>query len=632
MLNRKTSHGLTLLVLAALFVAVIMLANVLLRGWRLDLTPNQQYTLSSGTKEILSNLDEPINLYLYFSEQASEKEPQYRAYATRVRELLEEMAGYSSGKLRVNYIDPQPFSEEEDQATSYGIPAVPLRNSQERLIFGLVGTNSTTDKSVVPFFDPGKETFLEYDLARLVESLNKPEKVIIGVISGVPMTGGFDPNTRQMTEGWAVYSQLAELFQMQPLGTDVKSIDATIKVLMLVHPKNLNDDTLYAIDQFVLRGGRLLVFVDPQSSMDQSEADPNNPTANMFAAKTSDVPRLFEAWKVKFDATQVVGDRKTGVEIQPDRSRPPMLSPIILRLQQGQMNQSDIVSGELASVIVDTAGHFKLAEGAEKAGISLQPLLSSSREAMLIAADSVRFVPNPTDLLRDFVPSGEEYMIAGRLKGKLETAFPERAGTEGHLSVSEQPAEIVLFGDVDMLGDPYWVQVQNFFGQKMYNTFANNGQLILNVAENLSGSNALISIRARGTSVRRFEYIEELRRQAGERYVGVENTLNEELRQTEQKLTELQQNKSTDQAMILSPQQKAELERFQERKLEIRKELRKVQADLNQDVRSLGTWLKLLNILVLPLLVAAVGVVAYLRRSRRRTQAALAARNQGDRS
>lgn len=630
MLNRKTSHGLTLVVLAFLFVAVIMLVNVMFRGWRVDLTPNKQYTLSAGTKEILANLDEPINLYFFFSEQASERVPQYRAYAIRVRELLEEMAGRSGGKLRVTSIDPQPFSEEEDQATSYGIPAVPLPSSQERLIFGLAGTNSTTDKSIVPFFDPAKETFLEYDLARLIESLNKPEKVIIGVISSVPMTGGFDPNTRQMTEGWAVYSQLTELFQMQPLGTEVSSIADNIKVLMLVHPKNLSDDTLYAVDQFVLRGGRLMVFVDPQSSMDRSEADPNNPTADMFAAKTSDLPRLFNAWKVKFDATHVVGDRKAGVEIQPDRSRPPVLSPIILRLQKDQMNQSDIVSGELASVIVDNAGHFKLAEGAEKAGINLQPLLSSSREATLISADSVRFVPNPSDLLRDFTPSGEEYVIAGRLKGKLESAFPERASSDGHIAQSAEAAEIVLFGDVDMLGDPYWVQVQNFLGQKIYNNFANNGQLILNVAENLSGSNALISIRARGTSQRTFEHVEDLKRQAGERFVGVENTLNEELRQTEQKLTELQQNKSADQAMILSPQQRAELDRFQQRKLEIRKELRKVQADLNQDVRSLGTWLKLLNILFLPLLVAVWGVLSYLRRARRRTQVAQPARSTGD--
>lgn len=624
MFNRKSSHGLTLGVLTLLFIAAVLLANVLFRGWRLDLTPNQQYTLSAGTKQILAGLDEPINLYFFLSEQSSERLPQYRAYAQRVHELLDEMVSRSNGKLRLTRIDPQPFSEEEDQATSFGIPAVPIPNSQERLIFGLAATNSTTEKAFLPFFDPAKETFLEYDLARLIESLNKPEKVVVGVISSLPMTGGFDPNTRQMSEGWAIHSQIGELYQMQPLGAQVTQIDANVKVVMLVHPKNLEEDTLYALDQFVLRGGRLLVFVDPQAAMDRAEPDPTNPTADMFAAKTSDLPRLFEAWKVKFDPSKVVMDRRLGVEIQPDRSRPPFMSPIILRFGKAQMNQSDIVSGELEGVIADTVGHFTLAEGAADAGFTLVPLLSSSLEATLVDADSVRFMPDPSSLLADYTPAGEAYVVAGRLQGKFKTAFPDRSG-EGHLAEAAQAGEVVLFGDVDLLGDPYWVQVQNFFGQKIYNTFANNGELVLNTVENLAGSNALISIRARGSSVRPFEYVDELRRQAGEKYVGVEKKLNEELAQTEQKLTDLQQGKSADQAMILSAQQRAELERFQTRKLEIRKELRQVQAELNQDVKSLGVRVKLINILLVPILVAVLGLIYFARRAARRSRTAAVA-------
>lgn len=619
-MNRKTSHGLTLAVLAVLFIAVILLANALFRGWRLDLTPNKQYTLSAGTKEIISTLDEPINLYFFFSEQASEGLPQYRAYAQRVRELLEEMAGRSGGKLRLKVIDPQPFSEEEDEATSYGIQAVPIPQTQDRLIFGLAGSNSTNGQSIVPFFDPSKESFLEYDLAKLIESLNKPQKVVIGVVSSLPMTGGFDQATRQMSEGWAIYSQLNDLFEMRPLGTELTKIDEAIKVLLLVHPKNLNEDTLYAVDQFVLRGGRLLVFVDPNASADRTETDPANPTADMFTAKTSDIPKLFQAWKVNYDPNQVVADRIAGLEIQTDPSRAPSMSPVILALKKDQMNQKDIVSSELETIILDTAGQFKLAEGAAADGITLEPLLQSSNEATLVAGERVRFLPDPSELLQDFSPSGEQYIIAGRLKGKFKTAFPEKSG-EGHLAEAKEPVEIVLVADTDIATDRTWVQTQQFFGQRIYNAFANNGEFLLNAAENLSGSNALISIRARGTSAATFGHVEDLRKQASAKFADVERKLNDELRQAEQKLTELQQNKTADQAMILSPEQRAEIERFQKRKVEIRKELRKVQADLNQDVRSLGVRLKVFNILVLPILVAVAGVLFYLRRRKQRTLA-----------
>ena len=297
--NRKFMTGGALAVLAVLFVAVILISNALFRGARLDLTQSHLYTLSQGTKNILVNIDEPVHLYLFFSDKATQDLPQLRTYATRVREMVQEMASRSGGKLKLDVIDPQPFSEDEDRATGYGLQAVPSGQGGENIFFGLAGTNSTNGKAVIPFLQPDKEAFLEYDVAKLIHELSNPKKPAVGLISSLQMGTGFDPQTRQMREPWAVEQQLEQLFDVRQLNAaSVKAIDKDISVLVLVHPKALSDDAQYAIDQFVMRGGHLLVFVDPNAEADDSGADPNNPQAAMFADKSSDLAKLFKAWGV----------------------------------------------------------------------------------------------------------------------------------------------------------------------------------------------------------------------------------------------------------------------------------------------------------------------------------------------
>ncbi len=262
--NRKFLTGGALAVLAVLFVAVILITNSLFRGARLDLTQNHLYTLSQGTKNIISGIDEPIHLYLYFSDKATQDLPQLRTYAQRVREMIEEMAARSSGKLKLDVIDPQPFSEDEDRATGYGLQAVPSGAGGATIFLGLAGTNSTNGKSVIPFLQPDKEAFLEYDVAKLIHELSVTKKTAVGLLSSLPMSSGFDPQTRAMREPWAVQQQLQQLFDVRQLNAaSLKSIDKDVSVLVLVHPKALSDDAQYAIDQFVMRGGHLLVFVDP---------------------------------------------------------------------------------------------------------------------------------------------------------------------------------------------------------------------------------------------------------------------------------------------------------------------------------------------------------------------------------
>lgn len=617
-LTRKLSSGATLALLIVLFVAGALLINNLFRGARLDLTANNQYTLSDGTLEILDSIDEPINLKFYFSEESSRDIPAIRTYAARVREMLEEMAARADGGLRLSIVDPKPFSEDEDEATSAGLQAVPTGLGGQNLIFGLVGSNATTGRTVIPFFQPDKETFLEYDVAKLVQSLVVDSKPVIGVISSLPVSGGFDPTTRQMSEPWAVIGGLRDLFEVRPLGTELSSIDAAINVLLVIHPKDLSDNTQYAIDQFVMRGGRLMVMVDPQATVDQSNADPNNPTADMFAAKTSDLPKLFAGWGVEYDPSRVVADRRTALQVSVGQGRPPVRHPLILGLTAEQMNQQDIVSAELDSVNLDTAGHFRLAEGSE---LTLEPLLQSSNDAKLVEADQVRFLPDPSELMNDFTPSGENYVLAARLSGPLKTAFPDRSG-EGHLAESSEPAQILLFADVDMASNRLWVQVQNFFGQQIQNPFANNGDLLVNGIDNISGSGSLISVRGRGSSSRPFTVVQEMKRDADDQFRAKQQQLEEELRETERKLGELQQAKGGDDALILSGEQQAELLKFQQRRGEIRKELRAVQRELDAGIERLGTWLKFINIALVPLLVIALAIFYASVRARRRRQAA----------
>lgn len=616
-MTKRASGGLVLLLLALLFVGAAVISNLALRGARLDLTANNEYTLSEGSKEILASIDEPINLYFYFSDEASRDLAPIRTYAQRVREMLEEMASRSGGKLKLSVIDPQPFSEDEDEATAAGLQAVPLGNTGDKLFFGLSGSNSLNGKGAIPFFQPDKEIFLEYDVAKLIQSLIQPDKPVIGLISSLPIGGGFDPATQKMSEPWGVMQQLDDLFEVRPLGTDVKDIEDKIKLLMVVHPKGLSDDTVYAIEQFVLGGGRLLLFVDPNANADTSGADPQNPSAAMFADKSSNLEKLLSAWGVDYKADQVVVDRALGLQVQVSQTEPPVTHPLILGLRAQQMNDKDLVSAKLDLVNIDSAGHFKLKEGASA---KLEPLLQSSSESSTVSTERIKFLPDPRELLKDFAPSGENYIIAARLSGKFKSAFEDRAGSEGHIAESKEDVQAILFADTDILSNRLWVQVQNFFGQQLMSPFADNGDIVVNAADNLSGSSALISIRGRSSSTRPFEVVEGMRRAAEEKFRATETQLQDQLNETERKLNELQAAKSDQNAMIMTPEQQAEVLRFQSEKLRIRKELRDVRHSLDKDIQGLGARTKFINIALVPLAVVIAALMFWkLRRGRRRS-------------
>jgi ABC-type uncharacterized transport system involved in gliding motility auxiliary subunit len=613
-----------LIALAVLFLAVVMLSNVSLRGVRLDLTQNKLYTLSKGTQQVLRDLKEPVNLYFYFSRDAAAKQsPLMLPYAARVREFLEEVSARAGGKIHLQVIDPQPFSDDEDRAAEFGLQS--LHPGGEALYFGLAGTNSTDGRSAIPTFTADREEFLEYDVAKLVQELGTPKKPVIGLLSSIGVQGQFNPQTGQMGEPWPIYTQLQQQFAVRNLTADLDHIDKDVDVLMLIHPKDLAPKTLYAIDQFVMRGGRMLLLVDPNAGADLTGQDPRNPLAGAMANHSSDLQPLLSTWGIDYDATKVIGDLGRGLEVRSNTSAAPIRHIGILGLRHGDMDAKDVVTASLESINLATVGSLAARPGAKT---TFEPLLLSSANAEPLPAQRFNALIDPAVLRDGFKSTGVSYTIAARITGPVDSAYPngppgDQKPASGppvaHLAKSTTPANIVVIADTDLLMDYLWVQTRELLGQRISQAFANNGDLIANILDNLSGSSALISVRGRASFSRPFERIEALKRQADDRLRAKALELQSELQQTEGKLTELQAKRNDQSSLMLSPEQEAELKRFTAEKARVRKELRETERGLDVDINRLGSRLKVINIAIAPLLVAVAGVVILSLRRRRRT-------------
>jgi len=623
MTKRSTLGGGALVALALLFIGLTVLFNHTLRGWRLDLTQNRLYTTAAGTDRILASIKEPINLYFFYSEKTAQQLPQLKTYGTRVREFLEELSARSNGKLHLHVIDPQPFSEEEDRAAELGVRAAPLGGGQ--FYFGLAGTNSTDGHAAIEFFDPNKEQFLEYDVVKLVYQLANPKKPVLAWLSSLPMDASYDPQGGGMRPAWVVYSEAKQLFDVRPLSPTAAKIDPDTNVLVLVHPKNLSPATEFAIDQYALRGGHILLFVDPLADFDHSDADPQNPMAAMTADKSSHFAPLLTAWGVQFNPAVVVADRGHALSVTMQQGAEPVLHLGVLGLGKDSFTADDVITAGLSNVNVATAGAL---EPLKDAKTRFEPLLQSSTDTELLPVARFRMLMDPAGLLDGFKPSGRRYTLAARVSGPVQTAFPAGppAGVtlppgQLDLKVSAKPLNLIVFADTDMLSDFLWVRSQDFFGQRLTQAWASNGDLVQNALDNLSGSADLISVRGRATFTRPFERVEKLRRAANERFHAKEQELEQQLQATEEKLTALEAkggDKPSSAALLVTPEQEQEIEHFQLEKLRIRKELRAVRAGLDADIKNLGTTLKIINIIAVPALFAALAllIAAWRRRSR----------------
>lgn len=585
-----------------LFVSLNIWAQTALRGPQLDLTANRQFTISAGTERLLTGMTEPVTLRFYRSGDLRERNPFLATYADKVRDLLDTYVRVSNGRIRLEVIDPLPFSPEEDRAVGAGIQPIPLGDGTAYL--GIAGSNSTDDADAIPLLSPERERFLEYDLTRLVANLANPTKPVVAFLSTLPIGGdpmrGYQP--------WQIYTQLGQFFDVRQLGGEIRAIDDDVTILVVVHPKDLSETTQQAIDQFVLRGGKALVFVDPHAEAEAMRSQRQAPGA----PAASSLPKLFDAWGVAFDPDKVVADGAAARQVTfPVNGRPSIVDYLPwLALDRRAVSQDDPAVAELNALTFLSAGALAAKEGATT---TFEPLVQSSAESMLIDADKVRLFPDPLGLLEAFAPGGTRLTLAARLSGAAKTAFPEAAG-EGRLGESRGPIDVVVIADVDLLEDEAWL-APGATGAGV--PVADNAGMVLNLLDRMAGSEALLGLRSRDVSLRPFTRIQELRRDAERRYRAKEQELNRSLQDVQQKLANLGGIGQTQDGVILTAAQKQEIDTFRAQMLEIRRELRDVQLALRQDIDRLEGRLRFLVIAGMPIVVTLVAiVVALIRRAR----------------
>ena len=628
-----------------LVICVLVISS--LPSVRIDLTQDDLYSLSPGTKNIVSNLQGPLEIMFFYSESATEDTPQIRTYANRVQELLREIVIASNNRISLSIIDPQPFSEEEDLATQFGIQAVPISQGAPGIYFGLV-VAQPEDREInpqgraaetLPLIWPELEQFLEYEFMKLITKVNQPDLQVVGLLTELDIDGGFDPVAGQATAQWMIMDIIRQLYAVQRVDKSAGEIDEEIDILMIVHPQGLSEQMLYAIDQFVMRGGKTMVFLDPNADSMVSRTQQGN---LIPAGMSSELPGLLEAWGIEFPREKVLTDNELALRVSMGQGQRPIAHLGMLGAQRNFLTQSDSVTSRLETINMSSPGVIRQAAGAST---RFEALIVSSSDSMLMDAGLLEDVTDPSILFDEFVSEGISHTIAARISGVIETAFPdgrpivevealdeeiaaldeedtaaaEEEPTPEHLGSSNSEVNILVFADTDMLGDRMWVQVGQFMGQRIPRPFSNNGDMVINALDNLSGGADLSSIRGRGTYSRPFTKVIQLQRQADDRLRVEEAELLDRLAEAEAALAELNQDENGELIGQVTPEIQAEVDRFNEQMLETRRSLRDVQYQLTEDIEQLGANLKLINTALIPMLLSLLALLlSYLRAKRRK--------------
>src|SRR6267378_1385388 len=639
--SRRARAWFALFCIGLLLIAVNIIAGRFANA-RLDLTREGLYTLSRGTRQTLARIDEPVTLRFYYSTRLGDSAPAYGVYAQRVRELLDEYVAAARGKLRLETYNPQPFSDVEDRAVAFGLQPVPLDAQGEQVYFGIAATNSTDDQQIVAFFQPERERFLEYDLTKLVHSLAFPKKTVIGLMSTLPLEGDMTTMMRgRPAEPMAIIEQLDQLDTVKPLASNIDAIPADTDVLMLVHPQDLPEKTLYAIDQFVLSGGKALLFVDPHSELQAAHPSQRNPPG---APTASNLERLFKSWGFEVPSQTVAGDRRDAqrVGVPSSRGSRPLDYIAWLNLKTDNLNRDDMITADLSHVMMASSGIIKPLEGAKT---TVEPLITTSLDSTKIPAEKLTGLPDVAGLLAEFKPDNKRYILAARVTGMAESAFPDGPPKapepakpetkEGEtdpppkpaedpvpaveaVKQSAQPINIVVVADTDILDDKFWLQKQEFFGQRVLVPTANNGDFVANAIEVLAGGDDLVGLRTRGTSARPFEVVNQIQSEAQARYSAEERALQAKLKETQGKLENLTGKDQSNAPPTLSAEQTKAIEEFRADMVQTRRQLRDVQAALRSDIRRLKAGLEFLDIALIPIIVMALAIILGALRLKRR--------------
>ena len=614
-----------------LMLLIVVAFNVItgVRPLRVDLTQEKAYTLSDGTRGILKKLDTPVKIRFYCtqSQTATPDTVYLKNYAREVEDLLQEYKQVAGKNLVIEKYDPQPDSDAEDSAKLDGLEP---RQTQAGDEFYLGLSVSLADQTVaLPFLDPDHERQLEYDITRAIARVFTPEKPVVGVMSALPVFGEMaNPMMMQMgqqggTPPWTIIDQLKQDYTVKQIEMTADKIDDDVKVLLVIHPKEISEQAQYAIDQFVLRGGKLIAFLDPQSAI-ASRQQQNPMTGGEMPNASSSLDKLLKAWGFQFDTGKVVADLNFKVEFQGQDGQLTQL-PAFLSLASEGINTNDVVTSSIDNLLLPLCGAFT---GEPAAGLKETVLLSSSKESELV--DGMMAGMGGASILNGFKPSGVNYKLAVRLTGKFKTAFPDgnpadKSGSTNEVakagnSLKESAVEnsVVLFGDSDLLADQFSLRkIDSPFGT-MVEPINANLTLAQNLVEQMAGDSSLIGVRSRATLNRPFTLIKKMEAQAEAQGQAKIDELQQSLQEAQQKLSELQQQKQDkDQRLILSPEQKAEIENFRKKQAEVSKELKQAQKDLRKEVVSVETRLTWLNILAMPLGVTLAGIgIAVIKRTK----------------
>ena len=625
-MNRYFINGSGLLIATALFLAINIICNQTITNMRLDVTENRLYSLSEGTKNILESIEEPITIRLYFSQKAFASTPRLLSYGKRVKDMLEEYTAVGKDKVRLFTIDPESFSEAEDDAVAFGAGQISLNTAGEVGYLSIVGSNSTDRVEVLPILSPEKEDALEYELTKLIYRLNNPRERTIGVLSTLPVFAPpRDPATgQQLGEDWTAFALLKELYEVVELPLTTETILPNIDTIIVVHPKNLPEETIVALDQFVLRGGKAMIFVDPLAEQDTASPSPDRPA--VIPSLKSELSPLLAHWGIALRDDKVIGDPSSAVRVSFRAPNGPQEVEYLpwLQLQSSNFNQTDFITNELSLINVGTAGSLSFSD---KQNHQFSTLISTSKESGLMEANTIMFVRDPRVLIDSFETDPERHIISAKISGKFETAFPEHAAKSSSeqnsnpdfLKVSTQPTTIIVTADTDLLADKFWVRFSDFAGVRIPETFGNNGDFLVNAIDNLGGNDDLINLRSRGDYSRPFEVVNAIKRQAEAKFRKREQQLQKKLEETEKRLVDLQKTKAEGET-LLSQEQKMEIQKFREEQIDTRKQLRSVQHELRRDIERLEHFLTFANTALIPIMIVlfAVGRNSYI--SRKETQ------------
>lgn len=619
----KTSGGVAGLLI---LFAVIVAANVILGNLRIraDLTKEKLYTLSAGTKSFLQKLDQPVTLKLFFSSSTPEVPMYLKNYARQVQDLLKEYKLAGGGNVVVETYDPTPDSDAEEWAQRYGISGQSISLGGPQIYFGLAACAGKAEGAIA-FLDPRADNMLEFNITRLVYRTVKPEKPRVGVMTTLPVLGESSPysfgQNRGRQQAWLAFKDLQEDYAIRNIGTDVESIDKELQTLILVHPKDLQDKTLYAIDQFVLRGGRLIVFLDP-FCVTELESTPQQPFQRPDAS--SNLEKLLSAWGVGYEADKVVADPRAVTRLRTQSGQVDE-SLAFLSLTDQNCAKDDILTAQLASVMLPFSGSLT----DKTKGLTFKALIKASPLAGVV--DTMLAQSSGAMLSRELKPAATPPVLAARLTGKFKTAFPEGKpkgdaqadakkdapkADDGHFTEGE--SSVIIVADVDLLADRFCVEDLNFFGAQAYRPLNNNLTFFGNSLEQMSGSSDLIGIRSRGSFDRPFDRVTDLEEKARSEWQSREKDLEAKLQEARQQLSQLQTQKDQSQKFILSADQKAAIERFRSEEIRINGELKEVRKSLRRDIEQLGVRVKVVNIALMPVLVCLAGIGFGLYRRRKK--------------